>query len=162
MKKRSSKWYTKLAAVGIGVGMTFLSSLTVFAYQPDIWMETEASDFDTEMTTMYIGGEEYKEQQEDLMEVELNGKLVPFEYLGNEKEIIYLDEDGNAVIEEYQEQNARILCNHTYTDGYLRHHIEYKDGGCKIEMYKVVYCTKCGTLKSQVLDFTSTFVTCPH
>lgn len=164
MKKRSSKWYTKLAAVGIGVGMTFLSSLTVFAYQPDIWIEESSVDFESETTTMYIDEKEYENQQEILMEVVLDGKIVPFDYLGNEQEIIYLDEEGNVTIKEFQEQteNARILCNHTYTNGYLRNHIAHKDGSCTVKIYKVEYCTKCGTLKSQILDSTSTFVTCPH
>jgi len=164
MKKRSNKWYTKLMAAGIGVGMVFLSSLTVFAYQPDVWIEEESVNFEAKTTTMYIDEKEYENQQKILVEVELDGKTVPFDFLGNEQEIIYLDEEGNAVIKEYQEQaeTARILCNHTYTNGYLRNHIAYKDGSCMVKIYKAEYCTKCGTVKSQVLDSSTTYVTCPH
>lgn len=160
MKERKNKWYQKIMGAGLVLGMAFLSSLTVFAYQPDVLRKTETVGPSVDITEMYITEEELNKP----IEVELDGRMVPFEFLGCEQEIIYLDEEGNVVIEEYAEQTGaeRILCSHSYTTGYRRVHIKNGSGGCTVTIYKTEYCTKCNAIRNETVYGTETHTVCRH
>jgi len=160
MKKRKNKWYKKVIGACLVFGMAFLSSLTVFAYQPDVLRRQETMELPVDITEMYITEEELDKP----MEVELDGKLVPFEFLGYEQDIIYLNEAGNVVIKEYTEQAVaeRAFCSHSYTTGYLRRHVANGSGGCTITVYKVEYCTKCNAVKNETVYHTETNTVCNH
>jgi len=160
MKKRKNKWYKKVIGACLVFGMAFLSSLTVLAYQPDVLRRREMIELPMDVTEMYITEEELNKP----MEVELDGKLVPFELLGYEQDIIYLDEAGNVVIKEYMGQAAaeRASCSHSYTTGYRRIHAADGSGGCTITIYKVEYCTKCNAIKNDTVYCTETDTVCNH
>ena len=160
MKERKNKWYQKIIGAGIVLGTVFLSSLTVFAYQPDVLHKTETVEPSMDITEMYITEEELNKP----MEVELDGRMVPLELLGCEQEIIYLDEGGNVVIEEYTgpAEVERILCNHSYTTGYRCVHMKSSSGGCTATIYKTEYCTKCNTIRNETYVSSTNYAVCPH
>lgn len=160
MKVRKMGRLKKAAAVGIMAGVTFISSLTVFAYEPDVVWETEEIDsLETEIT---FWPEELAAKQQ--CTVTINGEEVAYESKGYDKELIYVDENGKVVVEEFKENGAeaRVLCIHNYVNAVATEHKKYDDGSCKTTYYNVVACTKCSKISSKTAYNVQTNKVCSH
>ena len=105
----------RVVAGGLMMGVTFASSLTIFAYEPDVtWEVEEFGDFETEI--VFLTEEMF---EKELNTVEIEGNEIIYESKGYEQEIIYVDENSQVIVEEYQELPVKVkaVCQHIYVNG---------------------------------------------
>lgn len=76
----------------------------------------------------------------------------------NSNECIILD-DGTVL---KSQETSRIICSHTFKNGYVYIHAKNKNGGCTITRYSAKICTKCNFKKNMVKISTTTYVKCTH
>lgn len=76
----------------------------------------------------------------------------------NSNECIILD-DGTVL---KSQGTSRIICSHTFKNGYVYIHAKNKNGGCTITRYSAKICTKCNFKKNMVKISTTTYVKCTH
>lgn len=160
-RRKMNGWKRFAAAVCVGC-MTFATSLTAFAYEPDVLWETEELG-DSEMELVFYTEEGFEKEQ-NMHTVDINGEMITYESKGYEQELVYLDENGEIVVTEYKEPEAetRAVCSHTYTSGIASTHVKNSNGGCTTTYYKVTICSKCGYVKSKTYYKTETSDVCTH
>lgn len=160
MKKRKMSGIKRVVAGGLMMGVTFASSLTIFAYEPDVtWEVEELGDSETEI--VFLTEEMF---EKELNTVEIEGNEIIYESKGYEQEIIYVDENGQVVVEKYQTPMAgtKAICQHTYANGIQTIHQKKASGGCTTTYYNVVVCTNCGYVKSKSMCGKLEKPTCNH
>lgn len=143
-RRKMNGWKRFIAAACTGC-MIFVSSLTVFAYEPDVIWETEEID-GTEAEVILYTMEDF-EKIEKTRTVELNGEQVSYETKGAAQELIYLDENGEAVVMEYKEPTAetKASCSHTYSEGILTDHKKTAAEAVRFHIIKLVCVQSAGT-----------------
>ena len=159
MQKRKMNGFKRIVAGCLMMIVAFASSLTVFAYEPDvIWEVDELGDSETEI--VFLTDEMYEEFRLTNW-VEIDGEKVSYITKGYDKEFVYIDEDNQIVVEEYKEGTAeeKAACQHCYVSGIDSEHEKRSDGGCVTTYYSVVKCKICKNIKSKSFfdTVTSTF-----
>ncbi|MCH5344731.1 MAG: M56 family metallopeptidase [Acetatifactor sp.] len=150
---KENKPWVKAAAVAVIVGMTFVNSLTAFAY-PDVQAVRLIED---------------SKNYEDRLNGYLEGDMVfaPDE-LGDpnydmEKvyyDVQFIDEEGNVYpVEDISSHEA---CDHTFVSGTVGEHLRNSTGGCTYTIFKAQRCTKCGGMLIGDMISQTTYVVCPH
>ena len=126
-----------------------------------LWEEEKLGEGEMEIT--YFTEEEFEERMKTHT-IMLNDEKVTFQSKGYEQELIYLDESGEVVVEEYKEPNAetRAICQHTYANGIVSNHVKNSNGGCTTTYYRVVVCTKCNYVKSKTYYKSENSDVCTH
>lgn len=156
MNKRKMNGLKRVLAGWLMLAVTFVSSLTVFAYEPDVLLEVDK-----------IYGESLDiivlDDVANIEEIELGEESVMFKSEGYQKEMFYIDEEGNLVVEEIGENGASTMsiCAHSYVDKKIAYHIK-AGNGCTIKIYDAKICQKCGKIKSKTLYETRTYAKCSH
>ena len=162
MKKRQMNGFKRVVAGCLMMVVAFASSLSVFAYEPDmIWEVEELGNSETEV--VFFTDEMFEEEMQKRTVI-IDGEKITYESKGYEQEFIYVDKNGQIVVEEYQEPMAetKAICQHTYATGVQTVHQKKADGSCTITYYKVVACTKCGYIKSKSVYNQITSAVCTH
>lgn len=77
----------------------------------------------------------------------------------SESDTILIDDQGNIF---YENSETKSSCNHTFTTGQMQHHSQKTDGGCMVDLCKIVFCTQCQLIRSQEYINTLTYKICPH
>lgn len=71
-------------------------------------------------------------------------------------------EDGNIIIQNSFSDQVNATCNHTWTSATLKQHTPDGNGGCYVNTYNIVYCSKCGTNKTKTPISEFHYYVCPH
>ena len=148
-----------LVSIAAVVGLIFLNSLTVLAYEE---VQFERWDMDSEWLRENVD----KEMGSDVVfwrEGEVNPYLlspIGFDW-AVEYQVQFIDNDGN-IYPVSTETNVTLSCNHTYESGYISNHTMLTGGGCTLDFYEAQYCTKCGyTIQGAYLN-TISYQKCIH
>ncbi len=161
MNKRKMSRFKKVVAGCLVVLMTFASSLTVFAYKPDVFLEVD--EIYGEALDVVVLGDEI-----NLEEIQMDGKAVIFKSQSYQEEVFYLDENGELVVKElaadkadYERVGAKASCVHSYEEKAIAYHTKI-GSGCSVKIYNAKKCKKCGYVKSKTLSESRTYTTCSH
>lgn len=69
---------------------------------------------------------------------------------------------STGVIIDLTQKNMKAVCDHEYVSGVRKKHIKNSDGGCILEYYDAIACTKCGKVIKSELFKTESYTKCPH
>lgn len=120
--------------------LCIMGSITAFAYQAPIRVETEDSWAEYDEVIL-------SEQNLDITE------QLMYDYL-------LIDQNGNITLLDNVE--PRIGCKHHFVDGYVQKHKRNTDGSCIVKTYECTYCDICIYSIEGALISETKYTTCPH
>ena len=75
----------------------------------------------------------------------------------------YFITEGNKIIPEVSGDSIqRRACRHKYEAATQKIHTKFQAGGCRVDIYSVKRCTKCGAIKDRVKSNSITYAKCIH
>ena len=162
MKKRQMNGFKRVVAGCLMMVVAFASSLSVFAYEPDmIWEVEELGNSETEV--VFFTDEMFEEEMQKRTVI-IDGEKITYKTEGYEKEFVYIDENGQIVVEECQEGtvSAKATCQHNYVSGTQIVHVKNSNNGCTLTYYTLVKCKICGYVKSKKVYDVEKHSVCTH
>lgn len=162
MKKRQMNGFKRVVAGCLMMVVAFASSLSVFAYEPDmIWEVEELGNSETEV--VFFADEMFEEEMQKRTVI-IDGEKITYKTEGYEKEFVYIDENGQIVVEECQEGtvSAKATCQHNYVSGTQIVHVKNSNNGCTLTYYTLVKCKICGYVKSKKVYDVEKHSVCTH
>lgn len=150
--KRTKRSMRILSGV-IGLALTMLSMMTVFAYEEPRHIEGDSIESETiMMTASFSKGDENTQR---LVSGTSNQSVKVVEYFVNQ-------EGEMRVITDNMLKDGRALCIHKYEDGeYIKHSL-YSGGNCKEEYFNAQMCAYCGRVVVGTKFNTITYAVCIH
>lgn len=151
---KENKPWVKAAAVAVIVGMTFVNSLTAFAYPDvqDIKLDGTSKNYEDRLNGALVNDTLFVP---DGME-DPNEDVVDEVYYDSQ----FIDEEGNVYpVEEISTHEA---CTHTYVSGTYAEHARLNNGGCTYTTFSAQRCSKCGNLIVGDMIYSTTYTVCPH
>lgn len=151
--KRTKRGMRILSGV-IGLALTMMSMMTVFAYdEPKLVKGDNVNTETTEMVTAMFSKGEVDSQQ---VVLNADAKLIKvMEYFVDQKGD-YKIVSGNMLDDE------RALCIHKFEDGEYVRHTLYSNGSCKEEYYNAKMCAYCNRIEVGTKFNTITYAVCIH
>ena len=139
--KRVKKYKSLLSAI-MATFICMAGGITVFAYQPPSGITNETNKVaGTDMSVMY----------ESLLSEELLS------------DTFTTSEDGIAYTFCNENEDTKTSCNHDYSISVkVKDHTKNDNGGCTLDIYSALKCTKCTDIKVIELWSTTTYKSCPH
>ena len=135
----------KGVAVVVALVTMLASASTIFAYEPFVWTD--------EMTANVSDFSDFGMYADDIEVSEGDFSV---------SDLVFVYEDGTQVIDNGENPENYILCNHVMKDGYYQVHRSNSTGGCTVNIYNAQRCIRCGYIKSGSLHNVVTYMVCPH
>ena len=135
----------KGVAVVVALVTMLASASTIFAYEPFVWTD--------EMTANVSDFSDFGMYADDIEVSEGDFSV---------SDLVFVYEDGTQVIDNGENPENYILCNHVMKDGYYQVHRSNSTGGCTVNIYNAQRCIRCGYIKTGSLHSTHTYTVCPH
>lgn len=144
MRKDNAGKLRKGAAVAVSVLTVLASTSTIFAYEPLMTTDVDA-------TGAFEDGNfgAFSECND----------TIDYDFSTSDRVFIY--EDGTQV-DIIDEPCEYVLCNHNLVSGYYSVHKPQSSGGCVVEVYHAQKCNKCGYLDIGDLYASTRYPVCPH
>ncbi len=135
----------KGVAVVVALVTMLASASTIFAYEPFMWTD--------EMTANVSDFSDFGMYADDIEVSEGDFSV---------SDLVFVYEDGTQVLDNGENTENYILCNHVMKDGYYQVHRSNSTGGCTVNIYNAQRCIRCGYIKTGSLYSTTTYPVCPH
>lgn len=135
----------KGVAVVVALVTMLASASTIFAYEPFVWTD--------EMTANVSDFSDFGMYADDIEVSEGDFSV---------SDLVFVYEDGTQVIDNGENPENYILCNHVMKDGYYQVHRSNSTGGCTVNIYNAQRCIRCGYIKTGSLHNVVTYMVCPH
>ena len=135
----------KGVAVVVALVTMLASASTIFAYEPFMWTD--------EMTANVSDFSDFGMYADDIEVSEGDFSV---------SDLVFVYEDGTQVLDNGENPENYILCNHVMKDGYYQVHRSNSTGGCTVNIYNAQRCIRCGYIKTGSLYSTTTYPVCPH
>lgn len=112
---------------------------------------------------MFFTDEMFEEEMQKRTVI-IDGEKITYKTEGYEKEFVYIDENGQIVVEECQEGtvSAKATCQHNYVSGTQIVHVKNSNNGCTLTYYTLVKCKICGYVKSKKVYDVEKHSVCTH
>lgn len=135
----------KGVAVVVALVTMLASASTIFAYEPFMWTD--------EMTANVSDFSDFGMYADDIEVSEGDFSV---------SDLVFVYEDGTQVLDNGENTENYILCNHVMKDGYYQVHRSNSTGGCTVNIYNAQRCIRCGYIKTGSLYSTNIYPVCPH
>lgn len=135
----------KGVAVVVALVTMLASASTIFAYEPFMWTD--------EMTANVSDFSDFGMYADDIEVSEGDFSV---------SDLVFVYEDGTQVLDNGENTENYILCNHVMKDGYYQVHRSNSTGGCTVNIYNAQRCIRCGYIKTGSLHSTHTYTVCTH
>lgn len=142
--KPARKWYL---AASLAVIIFLSGTVPVLGY-----VMPEAIEADT-----------YEKQKVEYIEIgEIDTDSLEDEKMFQSMDAYFITE-GNKIIPEVSGDGIqRRACRHKYEAATQKIHTKFQAGGCRVDIYSVKRCTKCGAIKDRVKSNSITYEKCIH
>ena len=142
--KPARKWYL---AASLAVIIFLSGTVPVLGY-----VMPEAIEADT-----------YEKQKVEYIEIgEIDTDSLEDEKMFQSMDAYFITE-GNKIIPEVSGDGIqRRACRHKYEAATQKIHTKFQAGGCRVDIYSVKKCTKCGAIKDRVKSNSITYEKCIH
>lgn len=130
--------------IAISVLTVFASASTIFAYEPMLSTNENAIEA--------FSGEEFGNYF-------INDIADDIQF--DDSDYVFAYEDGRQVAVN-EGASTYALCNHILESGYYSTHKSNDTGGCRLKVYNAKRCSRCGYIEIGDLNYTITYVVCPH
>ena len=110
-----------------------------------------------------IEADTYEKQEVEYIEIgEIDTDSLEDEKMFQSMDAYFITE-GNKIIPEVSGDGIqRRACRHKYEAATQKIHTKFQAGGCRVDIYSVKRCTKCGAIKDRVKSNSITYEKCIH
>lgn len=110
-----------------------------------------------------IEADTYEKQKVEYIEIgEIDTDSLEDEKMFQSMDAYFITE-GNKIIPEVSGDGIqRRACRHKYEAATQKIHTKFQAGGCRVDIYSVKRCTKCGAIKDRVKSNSITYEKCIH
>lgn len=110
-----------------------------------------------------IEADTYEKQKVEYIEIgEIDTDSLEDEKMFQSMDAYFITE-GNKIIPEVSGDSIqRRACRHKYEAATQKIHTKFQAGGCRVDIYSVKRCTKCGAIKDRVKSNSITYAKCIH
>lgn len=110
-----------------------------------------------------IEADTYEKQEVEYIEIgEIDTDSLEDEKMFQSMDAYFITE-GNKIIPEVSGDSIqRRACRHKYEAATQKIHTKFQAGGCRVDIYSVKRCKKCGAIKDRVKSNSITYAKCIH
>lgn len=142
--KPARKWYL---AASLAVIIFLSGTVPVLGY-----VMPEAIEADT-----------YEKQEVEYIEIgEIDTDSLEDEKMFQSMDSYFITEGNKIITEVFGDSIQRRACRHKYEAATQKIHTKFQAGGCRVDIYSVKRCTKCGAIKDRVKSNSITYEKCIH
>lgn len=142
--KPARKWYL---AASLAVIIFLSGTVPVLGY-----VMPEAIEADT-----------YEKQEVEYIEIgEIDTDSLEDEKMFQSMDSYFITEGNKIITEVSGDSIQRRACRHKYEAATQKIHTKFQAGGCRVDIYSVKRCTKCGAIKDRVKSNSITYEKCIH
>lgn len=138
------KWYVAMISIVI---ISVMGTIPVMGY----------------VTPEAIGSEICEQDTIEYMEIgEIDIDFPEDEKMFRNMSYYFLTEDNKIIIETSSNEPRRWPCNYAYMPATQKVHIKFQSGGCRVDIYSVKRCDKCGAIRDKVKTNSISYEKCIH
>lgn len=142
--KPVKKWYVALLSTVI---VSVMGTIPVLGY----------------VTPEVIESETCEQEMIEYMEIgEIDVTLPEDEKMFRNVDSYFLTEDNKIIIVSSSNKLRRWPCSHVYIPATQKVHTKFQSGGCRVDIYSVKTCDKCGAIKDKVKTNSISYEKCIH
>lgn len=143
-RKTVKKWYVALLSTVI---VSVTGTIPVLGY----------------VTPEVIESETCEQEMIEYIEIgEIDVTLPEDEKMFHNVDSYFLTEDNKIIIESSSNKLRRWPCSHVYTPATQKVHTKFQSGGCRVDIYSVKRCDKCGAIKDKTKTNSISYEKCIH
>ena len=110
-----------------------------------------------------IEADTYEKQEVEYIEIgEIDTDSLEDEKMFQSMDSYFITEGNKIITEVSGDSIQRRACRHKYEAATQKIHTKFQAGGCRVDIYSVKRCTKCGAIKDRVKSNSITYAKCIH
>ena len=110
-----------------------------------------------------IEADTYEKQEVEYIEIgEIDTDSLEDEKMFQSMDSYFITEGNKIITEVSGDSIQRRACRHKYEAATQKIHTKFQAGGCRVDIYSVKKCTKCGAIKDRVKSNSITYEKCIH
>lgn len=110
-----------------------------------------------------IEADTYEKQEVEYIEIgEIDTDSLEDEKMFQSMDSYFITEGNKIITEVSGDSIQRRACRHKYEAATQKIHTKFQAGGCRVDIYSVKRCTKCGAIKDRVKSNSITYEKCIH
>ena len=110
-----------------------------------------------------IEADTYEKQEVEYIEIgEIDTDSLEDEKMFQSMDSYFITEGNKIITEVSGDSIQRRACRHKYEAATQKIHTKFQAGGCRVDIYSVKRCKKCGAIKDRVKSNSITYAKCIH
>ena len=110
-----------------------------------------------------IEADTYEKQKVEYIEIgEIDTDSLEDEKMFQSMDSYFITEGNKIITEVSGDSIQRRACRHKYEAATQKIHTKFQAGGCRVDIYSVKRCKKCGAIKDRVKSNSITYAKCIH